>query len=173
MFAHPKTISHGSEYVDSRIDDQAKARALNLAYIKLHRARVRVTRQRLHLCVLIFRGDPRHITADMLHKEAQQAKLSVSLATIYNTLNQFTESRLLRKLVIDGGRTYFDTDVSQHHHFFLEEDETVVDIPSDSLMAPSPPEGFKISNVDFVVRLRKEHVTSPSLLEVEPTRDLG
>src|ERR1700744_6505132 len=163
MFAHPKTLSPGSEYVDFRIDVLAKARALNLAYIKLHRAGVRVTRQRLHLCVLIFRGDPRHITADMLHKEA---KLRVSLATIYNTLNQFTESRLLRKLVIDGGRTYFDTDVSQHHHFFLEEDETVVDIPSDSLMAPSPPEGFRISNVDFVVRLRKEYVTSPSLLAV-------
>jgi Fur family transcriptional regulator, iron response regulator len=166
MLSSKKDRRHHAHSVDALRRDPAKKCALNLAYIKLHYAEVRITRQRLQLGILIFRDHPRHITAEMLFKEAQEANLNLSLATVYNTLNHFTESRLLRKLVIDGGKTYFDTDVSQHHHFFIEDDETLVDIPSGSLLAPNPPKGFRISNVDFVVRLRKENLTSQNVLEV-------
>jgi Fur family transcriptional regulator, iron response regulator len=169
MLSSKKDRRHRAHNVEALRRDSEKKCALNLAYIKLHRAEIRMTRQRLQLGVLIFRDHPRHITADMLFKEAQETNLNLSLATVYNTLNHFTENRLLRKLVIDGGKTYFDTDVSQHHHFFIEEDETLVDIPNGWLMAPNPPKGFRISNVDFVVRLRKENLTSQNVVKVRPS----
>jgi Fur family transcriptional regulator, iron response regulator len=82
----------------------------------------------------------------------------VSLATVYNTLHQFTEVGLLRQVAIDGSKTYFDTNASQHHHFFVEDENAVVDIPGPDVLVdklPTPPEGYEIARVDVVVRLRR------------------
>src|SRR3984893_9749548 len=79
---------------------------------------LRQTRQRMALGWILFGKGDRHITAEMLYEESTKAKVPVSLATVYNTLHQFTEVGLLRQVAVDGSKTYFDTNVSQHHHFF-------------------------------------------------------
>jgi Fur family iron response transcriptional regulator len=86
------------------------------------------------------------------------AKVPVSLATVYNTLHQFTEAGLLREVAVDGSKTYFDTNTSDHHHFFVEDDNQVIDIPEGRMGVgniPEPPEGYEISRIDVVVRLRR------------------
>ena len=85
-------------------------------------------------------------------------RVPVSLATVYNTLHQFTEAGLLREVAVDGSKTYFDTNTSDHHHFFVEDDNRVIDIPRGRLGVdgvPEPPPGYEISRVDVVVRLRR------------------
>lgn len=122
-------------------------------------AGLRPTRQRLALGELLFRGCDRHVTAERLYDEAAAANLSVSLATVYNTLHQFTDAGLLREIAVDGARVYFDTNVSDHHHFLIEEDGELYDIPGARVTVadlPTPPKGLRIDRVDVVVRLRRE-----------------
>jgi Fur family iron response transcriptional regulator len=124
----------------------------------LRRVGLRPTRQRMALGWLLFGKGDRHLTAEMLYEEATRAKVPVSLATIYNTLHQFTEVGLLRQIAVDGSKAYFDTNTSTHHHFFVEGEDELLDIPSaDALLAnsPTPPEGYEIARVDVIVRLRR------------------
>ncbi len=124
----------------------------------LRSAGLRPTRQRLALASLLFAKGNRHISAERLHEEAISARVPVSLATVYNTLHQFTGAGLLREVVVDGSKTYFDTNTSDHHHFFIEDDNEVMDIPSSNLSVdelPEPPPGMEISRVDIVIRLRR------------------
>ncbi|WP_245986447.1 iron response transcriptional regulator IrrA [Azospirillum thermophilum] len=123
---------------------------------RLQGAGLRPTRQRLGLARLLFEGCDRHITAEQLHGEALAADLRVSLATVYNTLNQFTGAGLLREVVVESGKSYFDTNVSDHHHFFDESTGRLEDIPGDHLLVqklPAPPPGTRIARVDVIVRL--------------------
>jgi Fur family iron response transcriptional regulator len=123
---------------------------------RLRGARLRPTRQRLSLARLLFDPGDRHVTAEQLHDEAIAAKVPVSLATIYNTLHQFTAAGLLREVVIEPGRSYFDTNVTDHHHFYVEGEGRLLDIPGDQVTLsriPTPPEGASISRVDVIVRL--------------------
>jgi Fur family iron response transcriptional regulator len=95
----------------------------------------------------------------MLYEEASKAKVPVSLATVYNTLHQFTEVGLLRQVAVDGSKTYFDTNVSDHHHFFVEGESALLDIPGAEVIVdktPVAPEGYEIARVDVVVRLRRK-----------------
>jgi Fur family iron response transcriptional regulator len=125
-------------------------------------AGLRPTRQRLALGELLFgRGCDRHVTAERLYDEALAADLSVSLATVYNTLHQFTEAGLLREIAVDGARVYFDTNVADHHHFLLEDTGELYDIAGSNVAVanlPAPPEGLRIDRVDVVVRLRRDGV---------------
>jgi Fur family iron response transcriptional regulator len=123
---------------------------------KLRGAGLRPTRQRLALGTLLFGSGDRHVSAEILHAEASTAGEQVSLATVYNTLHQFTEAGLLRELAIDGGKAFFDTNTSNHNHFFIEEHGELMDIPGDSIRVdgvPQPPEGMVVSHIDVVVRL--------------------
>jgi len=125
----------------------------------LRRAKLRPTRQRVSLGFLLFGSGDRHVTAEKLHAEAVAAGEKVSLATVYNTLHQFRQAGLLRELAIDGTKAYFDTNTSNHNHFFVECDGCVIDIAEDAIKLdglPQPPAGMKISHVDVVVRLVKE-----------------
>ena len=120
---------------------------------------LRPTRQRMSLGWLLFGKGDRHLSAEMLYEEATRAKVPVSLATIYNTLHQFTEVGLLRQVAVDGSKAYFDTNVTDHHHFFLEEDDSLLDIPGTEVIVgktPAAPEGYEVARVDIVVRLRKK-----------------
>ena len=120
---------------------------------------LRPTRQRVALADLLFAKGDRHLTVEELHEEAIAADVPVSLATVYNTLHQFTEAGLIRVLAVEGARTYFDTNVSDHHHFFIEGDSEVLDIPVSNLEIgnlPEPPEGMEIAHVDVVIRLRRK-----------------
>jgi Fur family iron response transcriptional regulator len=124
-------------------------------------AGLRPTRQRVALANLLFAQGDRHLSAEELHEEAVSAGVPVSLATVYNTLHQFTEAGLLRILAVEGAKTYFDTNTSDHHHFFVEGENRLVDIdiekgPVTVINLPPPPEGLEIANVDIVVRLRKK-----------------
>src|SRR6058998_1472534 len=99
--------------------------------------------QPVNVWLLFGKGD-RHITAEMLYEEASKAKVPVSLATVYNTLHQFTDVGLLRQVAVDGSKTYFDTNATEHHHFFVEGEHALLDIPDDDVVVgktPIPPEG--------------------------------
>ena len=119
---------------------------------------LRPTCQRLALAFMLFGKGDRHVTAEMLYEEACKAKVAVSLATIYNTLHQFTDAGLLRQVTVDGSKTFFDTNVSQHHHFFVADENNLLDIPHSEVIIskmPMPPEGYEINRIDVVVRLRR------------------
>jgi Fur family iron response transcriptional regulator len=133
----------------------AIANALEL----LRGARLRPTRQRLALARLLFDKGDRHVTAEQLHGEAVAASVPVSLATVYNTLHQFIAAGLLREVVVNPGRSYFDTNISDHHHFLLEESGRLVDIPGDRIdvsNVPAPPAGTAIRRVDVIIRVERE-----------------
>jgi Fur family iron response transcriptional regulator len=122
----------------------------------LKRAGLRPTRQRMSLGALLFGSGDRHLTAEMLHMEAIEHQIPVSLATVYNTLHQFTLAGLLREVAIEGSKTYFDTNTSDHHHFYFERDGVLMDIEGETVSVmslPEPPEGMEISRVDVLVRL--------------------
>jgi Fur family iron response transcriptional regulator len=124
----------------------------------LQRSGLRPTRQRLALAELLYARGNRHISAEGLHEEAMMRRVPVSLATIYNTLHQFTGAGLLREVAVDGSKTYFDTNTTDHHHFFIEDEGRVIDVPDGAMglgRLPEPPPGFEISRVDVVVRLRR------------------
>jgi Fur family iron response transcriptional regulator len=116
---------------------------------------LRPTRQRLALAELLFAHGDRHVTAEMLHAEALNAGVRVSLATVYNTLHQFTSVGLLREIVVDASRSYFDTNTREHHHFFHGDSGALTDITNPVSIAelPPPPAGMKIDRVDVIVRL--------------------
>ena len=127
-----------------------------LAAEKLRGAGLRPTRQRIELAAHLFTGPDFHVTAESLHDEVVRSGIKVSLATVYNTLHQFTEAGLLREVVIEPGRSYFDTNMDEHHHFYVEGTGRLLDIPADSVSLaslPTPPEGTEISRVDVIIRI--------------------
>jgi Fur family iron response transcriptional regulator len=128
------------------------------ALARLRAAGLRPTRQRLLLARLLLENGDRHVTAEQLHAEATADK-RVSLATVYNTLHQFVEAGLLQQVVVEPGRSYFDTNTVDHHHFFCEPSGILQDIAARELTVrgiPLPPAGTKIRRVDVVVRLHPE-----------------
>ena len=119
---------------------------------------LRPTRQRLALAKLLFDAGDRHVTAEALHAEARQQDIRVSLATVYNTLNQFRDAGLVREVVVEPGRSYFDTNIGNHHHFFDTDHGDLIDIPAEDVSVaalPSPPDGLEIDRVDVVVRVSR------------------
>jgi Fur family iron response transcriptional regulator len=125
----------------------------------LRRVGLRPTRQRMSLGWILFAKGDRHVTAELLYEEASKAKVPVSLATVYNTLHQFTEVGLLRQVAVDGSKSHFDTNASEHHHFFVEGEDALVDIPGAQVLVdklPTAPDGYEIARVDVVVRLRRK-----------------
>ncbi|MBY6266080.1 transcriptional repressor [Azospirillum sp. 412522] len=131
-------------------------RPFKRALDRLNGAGLRPTRQRLGLARMLFEGCDRHVTAEQLHGEALAADLPVSLATVYNTLNQFTAAGLLREVVVEAGKSYFDTNTTDHHHFFVESTGRLEDIPADRLTVqnlPAAPAGTRVARVDVIVRL--------------------
>ncbi len=132
---------------------------LPIALQHLRAAGLRPTRQRLALAQLLLENGDRHVTAEQLHGEAVGAGIPVSLATVYNTLHQFTDAGLLREAVVEPGRSYFDTNTADHHHFFCEATGKLQDIPAHQLSVsdlPLPPLGTEIRRVDIIVRIRPD-----------------
>jgi Fur family iron response transcriptional regulator len=124
---------------------------------RLRAARLRPTRQRAALMELLG-AEHRHVSAESLHLEAQKAGVPVSLATVYNTLHQFTEAGLLREVVVGSGRSYFDTNTGDHQHFYCEDSSALIDIDGEAISVagvPLPPKGMKVDRVDVVVRLKR------------------
>ena len=156
-------ISSTLEPADYRRDQLSRAALTGCPWhdtkSMLRQVGLRPTRQRMALGWMLFAKGDRHLTAEMLYEEASRAKVPVSLATVYNTLHQFTEVGLLRQVAVDGSKTYFDTNASEHHHFFVEGENALVDIPGAEVIVgtmPTPPEGYEIARVDVVVRLKRK-----------------
>jgi Fur family iron response transcriptional regulator len=124
----------------------------------LRGAGLRPTRQRLMLSQFLFAGGNRHVTADMVYVAAVEANLPVSRATVYNTLNQLTEAGLLRQIGVDGSRSFFDTTPTNHHHFFVSDENHLFDVPEPGVefsTLPEPLPGYEIAGVDVIVHLRR------------------
>ena len=134
----------------------ANARPYSGLIERLKAVGLRPTRQRLALARLMHEGGDRHLSAEQLHEEALAAEVRVSLATVYNALHQFTAAGLLREIVVEPGRSYFDTNVEDHHHFYFEDSGRLEDIPGDEIglvSLPKPPKGRRLSRVDVIIRL--------------------
>jgi Fur family transcriptional regulator, iron response regulator len=134
-------------------DPRPFARALD----RLKGVGLRPTRQRLALARLLFDAGDRHVTAEQLHAEAVAADMRVSLATVYNTLHQFTSVGLLREVVVESGRAYFDTNCSDHHHFYHVDDGRLEDIHHSRINVsplPEPPAGTAVDRVEVIIRLK-------------------
>lgn len=123
----------------------------------LRHAGLRPTRQRVELGGILFAKGDRHIAAEDLRAEAEDAGVRVSLATVYNTLHQFTQAGLLREVAIDSGRAYFDTNTSEHHHFLVEGEGQLIDFVGEVAIdpLPEPPEGMEITSVELIMRVRR------------------
>lgn len=131
---------------------------------RLQNAGLRPTQQRMALARLLFERGDRHVSAEQLHGEVQAARRPVSLATVYNTLNQFTRAGLLREVVVGAGRSYFDTNVSDHHHFYHEGTGELTDIDGASIRVdglPKPPDGASVARVDIVIRIADDAALEP------------
>ncbi|WKA28537.1 Fur family transcriptional regulator Irr [Bradyrhizobium roseum] len=124
-------------------------------------AGLRPTRQRMMLGAILFGKGGRHITAEMLHAEAVEADLQVSMATVYNNLKQLTGVGLLRQIGVDGSKSFFDTNPTTHHHFYVDHEDRLLDVPEPGVeieQLPQPLPGYEISRVDVVVHLRRKQV---------------
>lgn len=132
-------------------------RPFSEAIDRLKSVGLRPTRQRMALAKLLFEGPDRHISAEKLHDEALRENIRVSLATVYNTLHQFTEAGLLREVVVEPSRSYFDTNTTNHYHFFHTKSATLSDIPDDAVELsglPDAPAGTEIERVDIIIRVK-------------------
>ena len=135
--------------------DQATARGTAW----LATADLRPTRQRVALATLLVGdGQDRHVTAESLYAAAFKADAQVSLATVYNTLRAFCDAGLMREITVDGAKSYFDTNMTDHPHFYWEDTAALTDAPADQLQitrVPDAPDGAEIASVDVVIRLRR------------------
>ncbi|MCR9219314.1 MAG: transcriptional repressor [Alphaproteobacteria bacterium] len=153
-----KRLTGRNDSTDQAADDERRAGARPFAdsLARLKEVGLRPTRQRLALAKLLFDAGDHHITAEQLHAAARSAGVKVSLATVYNTLHQFKDVGILREVVVEPGRSYFDTNVRPHHHFFHEGRGHLTDIPDEAVALtrlPDPPEGAEISRVDVIIRV--------------------
>ncbi len=127
---------------------------------RLRGANLRPTRQRVALAQLLFAHGDRHVTAESLFEEAKIAGAEISLATVYNTLHQFADAGLLRTIAIDSSQTYFDTNMGDHQHFYIESCGTLIDLPGNVVRVenlPKPPDGTQIAQVDIIIRVRPDN----------------
>lgn len=124
----------------------------------LLKAGLRPTSQRIGLAAILFDGADKHVTPDDVMRLAQSAGVDVSVATIYNTLGQLAAAGLLRRVTLDGSRTFFDTNTSAHHHLFVEDEDRLIDISGDSMQITGLPElgdGVRIKSIDVIVRVER------------------
>ena len=124
----------------------------------LDKAELRQTKQRTQLAKMLFQAENRHFTAEQLHKEARTAGGTISLATIYNTLHQFRTAGLLRQVIVEPGKVYFDTNTEPHHHFYIEDDGELLDVERSEIeisTLPEIPKDCAIQETDVIIRLRK------------------
>ena len=154
----PRKITAISEAISDPMATEKEPSDMAAMDERLRQAGLRPTRQRCALAALLLGAGDRHVTAETLHAEAMVAGERMSLATVYNTLHQLKSVGLVREIALDGQQSHFDTNTSNHNHFYIEDEGRVVDIPSDAIRVdglPEPPPGMKISHIDVVVRLVK------------------
>ena len=120
---------------------------------------LRPTRQRVAIAALLLDGRHRHVSADSLTEEITAAGLQVSGGTVYNTLNQFTDAGLLRRVLVHNEHSLFDTNTDHHHHFYEVSNDQLVDIPNEDVILaklPQAPDGHEIKAVDVVIHIQSK-----------------
>jgi len=155
----PRAAGETETQPESALDDGEQNRLQYDCSDLLRTAGMRPTRQRLMLGEFLFANGGRHVTADMIYTEAAAANMPISRATVYNTLNQFTEAGLLRQIGIDGSKSFFDTNPGAHHHFFVDHEDRLLDVPAPGVeieRLPEPLPGYEISRVDVILHLRRK-----------------
>lgn len=142
----------------AQIPPEARQSAINLSTVWLSKAGLRPTRQRVNLATLLVGdGQDRHVTAETLYEASRMSADPVSLATVYNTLKAFCDAGVLREITVDGSKSYFDTNLTDHPHFYWEDSGKLTDAPAEELelaRVPDAPAGMEIAKVDVVIRLR-------------------
>jgi len=122
----------------------------------LLRHEIRPTKIRTAIAGLLFDGRDKHVSVDDVIALARSRNIKASVASVYNTLNQFAAAGLLRRVAVDTGRAFFDTNISDHHHFYFEDEERLEDIPGNAIEInglPKLPKGRRIKSVDVTIRL--------------------
>jgi Fur family iron response transcriptional regulator len=143
---------------DARVSSKSKRAFKAPARDILAEAGLRPTRQRLALADLLFRGEPRHVSVDSLYDELSRRGAPGSLSCVYNSLRRFSDLGLLRRTPIYGETTYFDTQLDHHHHFYVVNEDRLMDVPDGQIAVtclPALPDGYELESVDVVVRLRR------------------
>ena len=144
----------------ARIDRPAVVSGCPVSAIrtKLRDAGLRPTRQRMTLGWMLFAKGHRHVSAEALFEEATRARAHLSLATVYNTLRQFSDANLIRQVPTGAGKAYFDTNTDEHHHYIVDGEETMLDVPGEYIALAAPPKappGYEVTGFDVIVRLRR------------------
>ena len=134
----------------------------NSAVRKLSSNGIRPTKQRMILAKLLFENGKRHISAEKLYDEVKKDNRKISLATIYNSLKQFSSIGLIREIVVDQNKSIYCTNKEEHYHLYIEDEEKIIDIPKKNidLNIPQMPACMNLHNVDVIVRIRtlKENI---------------
>ena len=130
--------------------------AYNSAINKLEKNGIRATKQRRVLAKLIFDKGKMHISAENLFDEVKEDERKISMATIYNTLKQFTSLGLIREIVVDQNKSLYCNNNQSHYHLYIEDEGKVIDIPTKNidLDIPSIPACLKLHDIDVIVRIR-------------------
>lgn len=146
-----------AEFLSDVRDDLSAVSRANCEAL-LRSAGLKSTRQRIMLADLLFSGGNRHVTAEQLYHETVQANMQLSLATVYNTLNQFTEAGLLQRIGADGTKSFFDTNPTIHPHFYIEDEDILIDIPERLVFeqVPDALPGYDVARLDVIVHLRRK-----------------
>ena len=146
-------------FVRNLINKSNTKHSINRSLNWVSRAGLRPTKQRIKLAqILIGDGENKHITAEGLFDLVKKSDVSVSLATVYNTLKAFCDVGLINEVMVDGGKSYFDTRLDDHPHFFWEDTGQISDAPSETLEVnnlPTAPDEYKITKVDVIIRLKR------------------
>ena len=126
------------------------------AMLKLENSGVRPTKQRRVLAKLLFEKGKRHVCADELYDEVRKEDRKISLATVYNTLKQFTKLGIIKEIVVDQNKSLYCNEDKSHYHLYIEDEGKVVDIPTENINLDLPcfPACLNLHNVDVIVRIR-------------------
>ena len=125
---------------------------------KIQESGLRLTLQRIEIAKILFFGPPKHFTANHIYKIVKKKKLNISLATIYNTLRDFSDKKLINEIIFEPSRNWYDTCLEDHHHFFNSKTQKLIDINKNDISLksyPKPPDGYKIRKYNIVIEIEK------------------
>ena len=129
---------------------------IDKALNSLKKSPLKITKQRVDIIKILFKDGNNHFTAEDVHRKVEKLKLNISLATVYNCLNQFTEHEIINSVKTSCNKIYFDTNIKSHHHFFCRSSSQLTDIDSKDIQIsklPKIPGGKKLESVEIVVNL--------------------